>query len=276
MSNFFKTPLTKGEVNEIFENFKVQKEIKSGGEGIVYEAIDSKKKTKVAIKLFDPSRSKKRGEREAEKLKLIDSKYLIELIDYGNIIIRKKNCFFSITNFIEGEDLFERLKTNTLSENEVINLINCISKAIDSLWEYNVVHCDIKPGNILYSSEGLYKLIDLGIAKHLDEETITKYGYIFGTDGYMSPEQMRTRSNLTLRSDIFSLGIVAFETLVGHKPFNSSEELMQKNGKILSVNSYLEKKINDKLVQIIDDMLLFSPIDRPISGQEIRNRLKEI
>jgi serine/threonine-protein kinase len=101
-----------------------------------------------------------------------------------------------------------------------------VSRGIEAMWAKKVVHRDIKPGNVMQGKSGGFKIIDLGVAKHLDEKTITAFGTWCGTWGYMSPEQAIGRGGLTFRSDLFALGILAYEVSSGLHPYNRDQQVI--------------------------------------------------
>jgi len=166
--------------------------------------------------------------------------------------------------------LSQLIRIGPLEEKLVIQICCRISQAIDELWNLRIVHRDIKPGNILVGELNTVYLIDLGVAKHLDKETVTTEGYTLGTPGYMSPEQAIGRKGLTLKSDMFSLGIVLYEALTGLHPFNNNQYLI---GRINPRRLGDIKKVRPELIEVIENMLALHPTERPSSGISIRNRL---
>lgn len=158
----------------------------------------------------------------------------------------------------------------TLTCSEVTQLILDVSSAINSLWKKRVVHCDIKPDNILINGSH-YILIDLGVAKHLDSDTVTAFGVIMGTRGYFAPEQLKGRKNLTLRADFYSLGIVAYQLLVGYHPYNFNQNAMFTQ----SLPPFPSNvAITENLRNTIVKMTALNPIDRPMNYESISKLLK--
>lgn len=169
-----------------------------GGQGTVFKATLLENGKNVAIKIYSPDQLIKRAELEVNKLERTTSPFLARLIEYGNFNFRGRPCFYVVTEYVEGKDLRKKLQEGTLTQSESITLLRQMVQAIDELWKLRIVHCDIKPANIMYSDTGDFQLIDLGLAKHLDTQTITAAGLIMGTFGYMAPEQLRGRKNFTL------------------------------------------------------------------------------
>lgn len=261
-------------INEVLSTFSDLSDISgpmSGGEGTVFKAYKPSIDKYVAVKIYSKDHLKARTELEVQKLSMIQSPHLVELYGSGEVILRGATCYYTETSFIEGQDLRKLLDNGkTLSEQEVIALIRCTSKAIDALWQQRVVHCDIKPENILKNNDN-YVLIDLGIAKHLDAAPLTTFGVIMGTLGYLAPEQFRGRKNLTLRADYYALGIVAFEVLTGFHPFNRNQTAMITN----SLPPFPSNiNINQNLKKLIYNMTEIITYKRPKSYHDITKLLE--
>jgi len=267
MASKFNPPLTLDEVDQYFDNLTITDVIIPGGQGAVFKAKDNQKK--LFLKIYY-SHLTIRAEREVEKLKKLSNEYFIQLYDYGYVELREDECFYSLTEFIDGESLRKIINKRALNDEEMKELIVVMGKAIDQLWSFDIVHRDIKPENIM-KTEDDYKLIDLGIAKHRDLKTITQSGAIVGTLPYMSPEQINGRKNLTLRSDLFALGIVLYEVYTGKHPFIHNPYTIGKidPAPIESINPKADKKI----VEVINKLLKPKAIERPVSGEEIINYL---
>jgi serine/threonine-protein kinase len=268
MANKFNPPLTLNEVNQCFDNITVTDVINPGGQGAVFKAKDNQRK--LFLKIYY-SYLTIRAEREVEKLKKLSNEYFIKLFDYGYVELREDKCFYSLTEFIDGKSLRKIINKRTLNDVGMKDLIVVMGKAIDELWSFDIVHRDIKPENIMKTEDDDYKLIDLGIAKHRDLKTITQSGAIVGTLPYMSPEQIKGRKNLTLRSDLFALGIVLYEAYTGKHPFIHNPFAIGKIDPvpIESINPEVDKTI----VEVINKLLKPKAIERPVSGEEIINYL---
>lgn len=176
--------LTLDEVDDLFENYSVINSLESGAQGFVFKV--KKEEEVLFLKIYKPD-MKIRAEREVEKLKELNSPYFVDLIDSGNIQRGDKDYYYAVTDFISGENLKNVIEVRELEDSEMRKLIISMCKAIDQLWEHDIVHRDIKPANIM-KREDDFILIDLGIAKHHDLSTITKTGMAVGTPVYMSPE----------------------------------------------------------------------------------------
>lgn len=272
MPNPFVPELEEYEIQLAFPTVKNIKIIKSGGEGTVIKCYFPKINSDVAIKLYSASHVKTRSEREVKKLLKINSPYIVKLYDYGEVNIRGSECFYTITEWLNGNDLKHYLNGNSnLSEKEVKKLILQVSSAIDALWKVKVVHCDIKPDNIMIHNNN-YVLIDLGMSKHLDEKTITMAGTIFGTLGYLAPEQFSGRKNITFRADYYSLGITAYQLLTGTHPYNGDQHQIINAKTKPVIPNYVQA--DEKLKLLICKLLEPIPFNRPLNYFEIENYLQ--
>jgi eukaryotic-like serine/threonine-protein kinase len=269
----FIPPLTEREIEELFPKLVDVEILKSGGEGTVFKANNPEISNVTAIKIYSSDHQKTRTELEVKKLLKIQNPYIVKLHNYGEIEVRGERCFFTETSYINGEDLKSLLDSGKkFSIDEVKAMIKCVAFAIDSLWKEKVVHCDIKPENIL-DNNGEYVLIDLGMAKHLDVASITAANIIMGTWGYLAPEQFKGRRNITLKADYYALGITAYELLVGYHPFNRDQRAML-TSKIQSFP--LTVSVPEKLQSLIYQLTDLIPYNRPRNYQEIIDLLEGV
>lgn len=207
-----------------------------------------------------------RAKREILTMEQINSPYVVKLgamlpsiKEYLN-----KLLFYYTEEWIEGNNLANILDNNKkLPYKEVLKICLDITKAIDAIWSVNKIHRDIKPANITYrSSTGEYVLLDLGLAFDLKDKSLTKASFIVGTPCYFSPEQLDwvNKRSMDFRSDIFSLGIVAYLAISGKHPFgdyNSSEEEIVYNiakKEIMPLNE-LDPSIPKEVSDVIGRML---------------------
>ena len=270
--NKFSNQITKKEIENTFPELNILKIIKSGGEGLVAKVTYKENPSlNLALKIYFPDHLQKRNLLEVEKLSKMSSDNIVKLFSYGNKDILDNDCFYTLTSFIDGPDLRTLLNNNyKFSIEQVKHMILCISDAIQELWNEKVVHCDIKPDNILYDGKN-FILIDLGIAKYIDEPTMTAIGCIMGTLGYIAPEQIQGRRNLTLKADFYSLGIVAYELITGSHPFNFNQNLIMENVPMPTIpNSICSDK---KLINTITALTNNVVYKRPFNNINIKNLL---
>lgn len=200
---------------------RIQSSLDVGGQGTVYKGkvhnLDS------AIKIYSEGQIAKRIEREVEALGRLNCPSIVRLLWAGDIILNGVPRQAVATALVPGEPLSEVLLRKSLNPIEIKNLIRDVALAIGSMWQLRVVHRDIKPSNIIIRPDGSACVIDLGVARHLDRSALTAIGASWGTLGYLSPEQTRGVHQLTCKSDIFSLGIVALEAAKGRHPSNGDQ-----------------------------------------------------
>jgi serine/threonine-protein kinase len=207
----------------------------AGGMGEVYLAEHRMLKRPCAIKLIPPDRSGDprvlaRFEREVRMTAQLSHWNTVEIFDYGRT---EDGTFFYVMEYLPGlslEDLLER--HGPLAPERVVHLLRQTCQGLREAHGVGLIHRDIKPGNIFVAQRGgLYdvaKLLDFGLVKPICETPsvrLTQDGVISGTPLFMSPEQARGRDDLDARSDIYSLGAVAYAMMTGHAPFEGSNPL---------------------------------------------------
>jgi len=209
--------------------YRLQKALGAGGMGEVYLAIDERTNRKVALKLLpdyfsdDPQRVH-RFQQEAKAVLALNHPNIVTTYEVGDV----DGVSFIATEFIEGETLRQVLAERRLSALEALEIITQIANALTAAHDVGVVHRDIKPENIMLRPDGYVKVLDFGVAKLGGPVTslpanpnATSPGMLIGTARYMSPEQARG-IDVDGRSDLWSLGVVFYEMLVGRSPFAGS------------------------------------------------------
>jgi serine/threonine-protein kinase len=217
--------------------YEIRSHLGAGGMGDVYLAQDTRLDRNVALKVLpedvatDPERMR-RFEQEAKAASGLNHPNIITIYE----IDRSASTSFIAMEFIEGETLRERLRAGPMAPEDVVNVGVQVAGALAAAHGSGIVHRDIKPENIILRSDGIAKVLDFGLAKLATRETPesvdgeaptraahlrTDSGVVMGTATYMSPEQARGQQ-LDARTDIFSLGVVLYELLTGHLPFEGS------------------------------------------------------
>lgn len=210
--------------------YVVDELIGKGAQGLVYSALRSRTPENliaddhVALKLYFGGDHDERVEREIAAMEHIRHPALATLVEHGTINVAGSMLRYCAWEFIKGLPLDVRIATGPVPPKAVAAIGRDAASAIAELWSRKIVHRDVSPKNVmLRSGEREAVLIDLGVARHLGEPSLTAYGFSWGTPGYLSPEQCRTERDLTCKSDIFSLGIVLLEALAGHHPTQHSQ-----------------------------------------------------
>ena len=217
-------------VGRQFGAYKVIRQLGRGGMAVVYlaERADHEFRKQVAIKIVQPGLDShdliNRFRNERQTLAGLDHPNIVRLLDGGS----SDGLPFLVMDYVEGLPIDDYCDRGKLSVDERLHLFSKVCGAVQYAHQRGVVHRDIKPSNILVTTDGTPKLLDFGIAKVLNPEPssqtwlATQTGTRCMTPAYASPEQMRGKS-LTPSSDIYSLGVVLYELLSGHRPYRLTQ-----------------------------------------------------
>lgn len=237
------------------KKWKVQSRLGDGGQGAVFlGTVDGRP---AAIKLFHDTQDAKRVEREVEALQKLACPSVVKMLACCTVNIGGRPCQVVAYEYLDGGDLKRYVaKTNERPTKAVLVAIaGDMCRAIEALWSVNIVHRDIKPANIVETSDGRYVLVDLAFARHLDETSLTQTGWTVGTKGYMSPEHQRAWKNLTVDSDVYSLGATLTELATGELASGSQDHIRAR--------LRLLRPDLGELTELIVAMLAPLPYDRP-------------
>ena len=208
--------------------YRVLSVLGKGGMGLVYRALDQELRRQVALKFLhsdltgDKSRVL-RFKQEARAASALNHPNILTVFAIGEI----EGQHYIATELVEGETLRALMKSRRLNLSQIVNIASQISSALAAAHAAGIMHRDIKPENIMLRPDGYLKVLDFGLAKLIEPSTAdsglstlvnTEQGTIIGTIQYMSPEQARGLP-VDERTDIWSLGVVLFEMLAGHPPF---------------------------------------------------------
>jgi Tol biopolymer transport system component len=204
------------------DRYRLERELGAGGMATVYLAQDPKHDRKVAIKVLRPELSAVIGAerflREIKTIANLQHPNILGLIDSGEV----NGTAYYVMPFVEGESLRDRLRREKqLPIADAIRLATEVAGALDYAHRHNIIHRDIKPENILLH-DGRALVADFGIALAVSSAggtRMTETGMSLGTPHYMSPEQAMGEREITVRSDVYALGCVTYEMLIGEPPF---------------------------------------------------------
>ncbi len=259
--------------------YLIQEEIAKGGMGVIYKALDRTLNRLVAIKVVhehfsgDPAFTE-RFLREARAMARLHHENIVTIFS----VEEEHGSHFIVMEYIAGHDLRAKLKNRTaLPVRESVEIVLQVANALAFAHSQGIVHRDIKPANILVDTRGRVKLTDFGIAAALDEAAITSAGQIIGTPEYMSPEQAGGMA-VDGRTDLYSLGIVLHEMLVGQTPFRNMPKASILN-KLLDpeydIPLTFSSDIPSNVKAIVEDLVRRAPEYRTPRATVLASQLKE-
>ena len=262
----------------INERYEIIKSIGEGGMANVYLANDTFLDRKVAVKILrgDLSTDEKfirRFQREAYAASALSHPNIVEMYDVGE----DKGTYFIVMEYIEGRTLKQLLKKRgSLTAPEVVDIMLQLTDGIAHAHDMYIIHRDLKPQNIMISDDGKIKITDFGIAMAMNSTQVTQTNSVMGSVHYLPPEQASGKGS-TIKSDIYSMGIMLFELLTGKLPFKGENavEIALKHMKddIPSV-----RKLNPNIPQSLENIVLKStaknPKNRYDDVREMYNDLK--
>ena len=207
-------------LGKTISHYKILEKLGEGGMGVVYKAEDTKLKRTVALKFLPPeltrdAEAKTRFIHEAQAASTLDH---LNICNVHEIDETSEGQLFICMAYYEGETLKHRIARGPLGVEEAIGIAAQIGEGLVKAHAAGIVHRDMKPANIMITSEGIAKILDFGLAKLSGRTQHTKAGTTLGTVSYMSPEQARGAS-LDHRTDIWSFGVILYEMLAGAPPF---------------------------------------------------------
>jgi len=203
--------------------YQLTDELGQGGMSVVYRARDTQLKRDVAVKvmhsfLAEQPEARERFYREAVAVARLRHEHIIEIYDYSG---EDHDTSYIVAELVEGRALSEYLQGQPLGPPEAaLVLAHPIAAALEHAHSHGIIHRDLKPENILVDSRGVLKLTDFGIARMLDNKTLTMTGTLLGSPAYMAPEYIEG-VDTDGRSDIFSFGAMLYQFIVGKLPFNA-------------------------------------------------------
>jgi serine/threonine protein kinase/WD40 repeat protein len=275
-----------------FGSYELMSLLGEGGMGQVWKARHTRLEKLVALKVLSPrvtgsSDSLARFDREMKAVGRLEHPHIVRALDAGEI----DGTHFLVLEYIEGLDLAQYVaKKGKRPLREACEMIRQAALGLNHAHEAGLVHRDIKPSNLFFARTGSIKVLDLGLARLLDEsegrsvsdEGLTEVGQIMGTPDYMAPEQCQSSHSVDLRADLYSLGCTLFCVLTGRAPYADG----QHNTPVAKVVGHMSEPapdlkaersdVPDDLVAVYQRLMQKDPEDRFQSGKELADALKSV
>lgn len=269
--------------------FAVEALVGVGGTAGVFRAIDRETGEPVALKVLhgldDPSQDlrMRRFAREAEVIAALDHPNALPLVAYG--IIGGRTPYLA-TEFVDGDTLATHLARGPLAPLTVIRIMQQVCDVLGTAHRQGIIHRDLKPENIavepIDGKRGDYVLVrvlDFGLASWRVRGRLTMKGALMGSPRYMAPEQALDRP-VSGRTDLYSLGVIAYECLSGRPPFEAptpmAEMVKHVSEQPVPIGEVSAMPLDDALAALVMKQIAKRPGDRPLSAEEVRTALVEI
>ena len=270
-----------GAADSLGKRLNLGRQVGAGGMGRVYQATDEASGRVLAIKLIQEVRGEQAISRfiaEADILESLDHPAIVAYVGHGTTA---DGAQYLAMDWLEGEDLGQRLARSTLSVPETVALGLRVADGLAAAHRAGIIHRDLKPSNIMLVGGDVDRatLVDFGIARRVGSDNLTRTGELVGTPGYMAPEQVRGRRDVDGRADLFALGCVLYQCLVGHPPF-PGDDIMTVLAKLLLEEAprlcTLRIDIPQQLDDLIERLLHKDGARRPAAADEVVAELAAI
>lgn len=257
--------------------FQLTSRIAIGGMGEVWRAQDQLLGRTVAIKILkeeytgDPG-FLERFRAEARHTALLNHPGIANVFDYGE----EGGSAYLVMELVPGEPLSTIIEhEHVLSPDRTLSIIAQTAQALAAAHAQGLVHRDIKPGNLLITPENRVKITDFGIARLADQVPLTQTGQVMGTAQYLAPEQA-TGQSATGSSDIYSLGIIGYECLTGHRPFSGESQIAIALAQVNDAPPPLPDSLPRPVRALLMSMLAKDPANRPANATKLAEAAEAI
>ena len=254
--------------------YRLTERIAGGGMGEVWQAEDTTLGRTVAIKLLrreyaDDPTFLARFRNEAVHTAGLSHSGIAVVYDFGEGTEEEGGSPYLVMEYVPGEPLSTIVsREGALAPQRTLDIVGQAALGLQAAHDAGVVHRDVKPGNILVTPDGSVKVTDFGIARATNAVPLTRTGAIMGTAYYISPEQASGRP-VTPASDVYSLGIVAYECLTGRRPFDGDTPVSVALAQVSQEPPALPADLPDPVRELVMRMLAKDPSDRPASAGEL-------
>ncbi len=255
--------------------YRLEATLGAGGMGTVFRAHDDRLDRRVAIKVIRHDQMNRPGairrfRREAVTLARVNHPYLVQIYD----LVDWEDSYGLVMELVEGVTLARKLEDGPLKLEQATRLLAEITEGLSAIHEQGIAHHDLKAGNVMLTPHGHVKIMDFGLAQFGDPEEEgqpSTRGPLEGTVSAMSPEQA-LGDPVDARSDLFSLGVLAYETLTGVRPF-AAQSLVQTLRNIVTEQQIpvheRQPEVSLELSDLVDHLLAKDPSDRPESATSV-------
>lgn len=266
--------LTSGQL--LADRYRLARRIAVGGMGEVWEAADTRLDRRVAVKVLKPelcgdAEFLHRFRTEARTTASLNHPGIAAVHDYGEtagVVDGPKDTAYLVMELVDGEPLAAILaRERRINAERTLDILEQAGHALQAAHERGYVHRDVKPGNILITATGQVKLTDFGIAKAADAAPVTRSGMVMGTAHYIAPEQALGHE-AEPASDVYSLAVVGYECLAGHRPFLSENAVTVAMMHIRDLAPPLPPDVPPHARAVIEATLVKDPRQRYGSGAE--------
>ena len=251
--------------------------IGQGGMGQVFKAIHQMLGRESAIKVLPLHKNTPDSianfRREIIAQAKLDHPNLVRAFDAGE----DGNVHYLVVEYVPGTDLRRLVRTKgRLTVQQAANIVKLAAEGLSHAHEKDLIHRDVKPGNILVTPEGIAKVSDLGLAYYVNDSNDPRIGKIVGTADYLSPEQIKTPTEVTTVSDIYSLGCTLYYSVTGKVPFPGGTPKSKARRHIEETPWHprrFNEEVSDEFVDLIGDMMEKNPAERIQTASEVAERL---
>jgi len=246
-----------------------------GGMGEVWKAQDGDLHRAVAVKVLKDSAHGnetflRRFRNEAKNAAGLAHPNIAQVFDYGD----HDGIAFLVMELVDGEPLSSILERDrTISEARVVSILDETASGLQVAHVAGIMHRDIKPGNLLIVGDHHVKITDFGVSRGMDQTTLTATGMVMGTAQYLAPE-LALGKQATPASDLYALGIIAFESVVGKRPFTAASAVDIAIAQVNEPVPPLPASVSPAMQDLIHLLLEKNPRKRPHSAQDLRHVLE--
>jgi len=277
-------------IGKTISHYRIVEKLGEGGMGVVYVAEDTLLGRRVALKMLSAGRAaqdphfRSRFLREARAVSTLSHRHIANIYDYGEA---EDGQPFIVMEMVQGETLGELMLTEKLTIPRALEIIEQVAEALAEAHHHGIVHRDIKPSNVAIDHRGEVKVLDFGLAKQIQKDSVnatdlerptlmntqTQEGVVIGTPMYLSPEQA-LGDEVDARSDLFSLGSVLYECIAGQRPFEGKSHV-EICTKVIRDDPPAPSQINSQVTSELDRITLKALAKKPAARYQTAEELIE-